>query len=243
MSWLLILGAKSDIGRACAHEFAAHGYNVALTGRNGKELEADASDLAIRYKVETIAMDLDVTDLASHEKLLKALPAFPDVVLSMVGYMVDSDTARFDAKEREQIFQVNFTGPAQFLSLVANRMEEEKKGAIIGVSSVAGDRGRQSNYAYGASKAGFSAFLSGLRHRLFQSGVHVMTVKPGFVATRMTAGMDLPARLTASPEKVAKDIFRAYQKKTDVLYTIWIWKYIMLIIKHLPEPIFKRTGL
>ena len=122
-------------------------------------------------------------------------------------------------------------------------MEKNKNGFIVGVSSVAGDRGRKANYIYGSSKAAFSAYLSGLRNRLFESKIQVLTVKPGFVATKMTDGLDLPEKLTAQPEEVAKDIFVAQQKGKDILYTKGIWRLIMLIIKHIPEFIFKKLSI
>jgi short-subunit dehydrogenase len=114
---------------------------------------------------------------------------------------------------------------------------------MVGISSVAGDRGRKSNYIYGAAKAALTAYLSGLRNRLYELQVHVMTVKPGFVATKMTEGMDLPEKLTALPEEVARDIFSAQQKGKDVLYTKWMWRWVMLIIRNIPEFQFKKMSI
>jgi short-subunit dehydrogenase len=129
------------------------------------------------------------------------------------------------------------------LEVIAADFEERGHGMIIGISSVAGERGRQSNYIYGSAKAGFNAYLSGLRNRLSKRGVHVMTVLPGFINTKMTASLDLPGLLTAQPEEVAEDIYKAFQKKKNFLYTKWFWRWIMLIIKYIPEPVFKRMGL
>jgi len=126
---------------------------------------------------------------------------------------------------------------------VYNDFEKRKSGFIIGISSVAGDRGRKSNYIYGSAKAALTAYLSGLRNRLYVANVHVLTVKPGFVATKMTEGMDLPEKLTAQPEAVAEDIYRAQQKNKNVLYTKWIWRWVMLIIKVIPEWKFKRMSI
>jgi len=122
-------------------------------------------------------------------------------------------------------------------------MESKRNGFIVGVSSVAGERGRKANYIYGSAKAGFSTYLSGLRNRLYESGVEVLTVKPGFVATKMTQDLDLPEKLTAEASEVAEDIFNAQQKGKNILYTKWIWKYIMLIIKHIPEFMFKKMSI
>lgn len=126
---------------------------------------------------------------------------------------------------------------------LANRMEAQGQGAIAVISSVAGDWGRPSNYLYGAAKSGVTAFCSGLRGRLFKAGVHVLTIKPGFVDTPMTAGLPLPKMLVATPEQVAVDIVRALEKRQDTLYTRWFWRYIMLIIIHIPGILFKRLGL
>jgi short-subunit dehydrogenase len=127
--------------------------------------------------------------------------------------------------------------------LLANGFEARGSGTLIGISSVAGDRGRATNYAYGAAKAGFTAWLSGLRNRLAKRGVHVMTVLPGFVETRMTAGMDLPAKLTAKPAEVADAIYRGTQSGRNVIYVKPVWALIMAIIRNIPERVFKRLKL
>ena len=138
----------------------------------------------------------------------------------------------------------NYIGCASILEEAARKMLEKGKGTIIGVSSVAGDRGRASNYYYGSAKAGFTAYLSGLRNRLCKQGIHVCTVKPGFVYTAMTEGMKLNPLLTAKPEKVAKDIYKkAYQRQRNVVYTKWFWRWIMRIITSIPEFIFKKLSL
>jgi hypothetical protein len=157
--------------------------------------------------------------------------------------MTEQSIAQNDWNETFNTINVNFTGAVSMLNIIANDFEARKSSFIIGISSVAGDRGRKANYIYGSAKAGFSAYLSGLRNRLFGSGVHVLTVKPGFVATKMTEGLDLPEKLTAHPEAVAKDIFVAQQKGKDVLYTKSIWRLVMLIIKHIPEGIFKKLSI
>jgi short-subunit dehydrogenase len=137
------------------------------------------------------------------------------------------------------VMRSNYEGPASVLGLLANRFDARGSGKIVGISSVAGLRGRATNYVYGSAKAGFTAFLSGLRNRMAKRGVHVMTVLPGFVATRMTEGMDLPEKLTAQPEEVAKAIDLGLRKQRNVLYVRPIWQLIMLIITMIPERIFK----
>ncbi len=241
--WVLILGAKSDIARAIAHRYAKAGYSLYLAARNYDEPESDITDINIRYKVQAKAMAFDVTDFGSHESFYKNLDPKPDGVICAVGFMPEQKDAQADFEIAKRVIDANYTGCVSILEIIAGDFEERKSGFIIGISSAAGDRGRKKNYTYGSAKAGFTAFLSGLRNRLFGSGVHVMTVKPGFVATRMTRHMDLPEKLTAQPTEVAEDIFRAHQKGKDVLYTKWFWKLIMWIIIHVPEKIFKRTTI
>jgi hypothetical protein len=141
------------------------------------------------------------------------------------------------------VMRANFEGPATILGALANAMEARGSGTLVGISSVAGERGRASNYVYGSAKAGFTAFLSGLRNRLAGKGVHVVTVLPGFVATKMTEGMDLPARLVAQPEEVATAILAAVERGQEVIYVRRIWRLIMAIIRAIPETIFKKTSI
>ncbi|MDE3123332.1 MAG: SDR family NAD(P)-dependent oxidoreductase, partial [Paracoccaceae bacterium] len=138
-----------------------------------------------------------------------------------------------------RVMRTNFEGPAAILAAFANRFEARRSGTIVGISSVAGERGRATNYIYGSAKAGFTAFLSGLRNRLAGKGVHVVTVLPGFVATRMTAGMDLPAKLTAQPSEVGRAVLRAVKTRRNVIYVRPIWQVIMAVIRNIPEGVFK----
>jgi len=243
MGTILILGATSDIARAVAHRFAREKFDIILAGRDKKRLSADAGDLAIRHKIETSVATFDAAQFSSHKKLYDALKKKPDVVVLAFGYLGDQKTAEADFHEAHRIIDANYTGAVSILEVVAADFEKRKSGSIIAISSVAGDRGRQSNYIYGSAKGGLSAYLSGLRNRLSASNVPVLTVKPGFVATRMTEGMALPGALTAKPESVANEIFRAWKKKKNILYTKWMWRYIMLIIIHIPEFIFKKLKL
>ena len=240
---LLILGATSDIARACALRFAKEGFDLILTARDPEALSRDAADLSIRYGVAVSCEALDVTAFDTHEEFVANLEPKPDGVLSVVGYLGDQERAQKEFSEAKKIVETNYLGVVSLFERFAAIFERRGTGFLIGVSSVAGDRGRQSNYLYGSAKAGLSAYLSGLRHRLYKKGIPVLTVKPGFVRTKMTAGMDLPEKLVAEPAEVAEDIFKAYRKRCSTLYTKWFWRFIMLIIIHLPEPIFKRTNL
>jgi decaprenylphospho-beta-D-erythro-pentofuranosid-2-ulose 2-reductase len=239
MSCVLIIGAKSDIAKAVARKYAANGYDLCLAARKSNELKAFADDLAIRTRQKITYCELDVLDYASHEKFYDALQEKPAGVITAVGYLGDQQKAQSSFSEAQQIIDTNYTGLVSLLNIVADDFEQRNTGFIVGISSVAGDRGRASNYMYGSAKAAFTAYLSGLRNRLHKAGVQVLTVKPGFVATKMTAGMDLPARLTAHPEEVADDIYTAQQKGKNVLYTKWMWKWVMLVITSIPEWKFK----
>lgn len=243
MKYLLILGAKSDIGKAIAHQFAKEGFNLYLAARNCKRLENDCNDIKIRYGVEVKQVEFDLDKTETHEEFFNSLNPIPNVVVSVVGYLGDQKKGENDFSEAEKIINTNYSDIVSILSIIANKFEEKKAGCIIGVSSVAGDRGRKSNYLYGSAKAGFTAYLSGLRNRLADKNVQVMTVKPGFVNTKMTENMDLPEKLTAEPKEVANAVFKGYKKKRNVIYTKGIWRLIMLIIVHIPEMIFKKLNL
>ena len=242
--YALILGSKSGIARAVAREFAKNGFNLYLAGRRAKEeIESDAKDLKIRYQVEARAIEYDALDYATHATIYDSLNPKPAVVICAVGFLADQKAAQQDPQLALQMMEVNFQGSISMLEVAAKDMESRKSGVIVGISSVAGDRGRASNYYYGAAKAGYSAYLSGLRNRLYSSGVHVVTIKPGFVKTKMIEGMSTPGSITGSPEKVALDIYKAVVKRKNILYTLWMWKWIMRIISSIPEWIFKRLKL
>lgn len=240
---ILILGAKSDIARALAHEYAKQGHHLYLAARNIDDLKDDINDLQIRYNINAKAFYFDAKNYDSHAGFYAQLSPKPDIVICVFGVMYEQKLAEKDWTLAENTLAVNYVGAVSILEKVAADMEMRKQGTIIGISSVAGDRGRASNYLYGSAKSGFSAYLSGLRNRLSASGVHVLTVKPGFVRTAMTEHLPLPAPLTATPSQVAKDIYKAANKGTNTLYSLWMWRYIMLIIKHIPEFIFKKMKL
>ncbi|MBN1516204.1 SDR family oxidoreductase [Candidatus Sumerlaeota bacterium] len=241
---LLILGANSDIAMAAAHEFAAHeGATILLASRDVERLERKAKDLEIRHQIQARVLPFDAVDYASHAAFYEALDPKPDGVILAFGYLGDQASAQRDWGEARRIIESNYTGAVSILEIIAADFEQKGRGFIIGISSVAGVRGRQSNYIYGSAKAGLKEYLSGLRQRLFKCGVHVMTVLPGFTRTAMTEGMDLPARLTAEPEDVGRDIYRAWRKRRRVIYSRWFWRCIMHIIRHVPEFVFVRTKL
>ena len=239
----LILGARSNIAMAVAHRFAKAGYNIQLAARNSDSLEADKSDIGLRYQVAVTVHELDALEITSHQAFVDGLPELPVVAICAVGYMGEQSKNERDVQAAAQVMRSNYEGPTSILAVFANLFEQRGSGTLVGISSVAGERGRATNYVYGSAKAGFTAFLSGLRNRLAKKGVHVVTVLPGFVATKMTDGMDLPAKLTAQPEQVADAVLDAVLKRRNVIYVKRIWQLIMMIIRYIPEKVFKRMKI
>jgi decaprenylphospho-beta-D-erythro-pentofuranosid-2-ulose 2-reductase len=242
-SSVLIVGGGSDIGRAIAIAYAKARRPLFLTARQAERLERDATDLRLRYDAEVTLLGFDLLDTAAHRNLIERLTPLPGTVICVAGLLGRQEEAAGDPGQAELIMRTNYLAPALFLGEIANRMERRGSGTIIGISSVAGDRGRATNYLYGSAKAGFTAFLSGLRNRLAASGVHVVTIKPGFVNTRMTQGMKLPPLLTAEPDEVGQAVRSADERRRDIVYVRSIWLPLMAIICLLPERLFKRMKL
>jgi short-subunit dehydrogenase len=246
---ILVLGATSGIAEALCRVLAARGCSVIVAGRDISKLERIAADLGIRNPAaQARAESFDALDFAGHaaffERCLAHVGGDLDGVILCYGYLADQATAQADFDETHRTIDVNFTSAVSILDIAARCFEARGRGYIAAISSVAGDRGRQSNYTYGAAKAGLTAYLSGLRNRLFHAGVHVLTIKPGFVYTAMTEGKVNPkSPLVASPEKVARDIDRAIRRRRNVLYAPWFWRIILGIVCAIPEGIFKRLRM
>ena len=239
----LILGARSDIAMAVAHRFAKEGYDIQLAARDVQSLAADKSDIELRYQVVVSLHEFDALDVLFHERFLDDLPQLPTVAVCAVGYMGKQADNERDVQTAVLVSRSNFEGPASILAVLANRFENRGSGCLVGISSVAGERGRAANYVYGSAKAGFTAFLSGLRNRLAKRGVHVLTVVPGFVDTKMTQGMDLPSWLTAEPDELANTIYKAVKRRTNKVYHRPIWALIMIVIRSIPETVFKTMRI
>ena len=238
---VLIIGASSGMAEELVRSYAAQGARLFLVARNNDKLEIIASDAKARgaETVHTFVMDandserivpmLDVAWLALGQV---------DIGLIAHGTLPDQQRTQTDIPYAVTEFRTNGESAIACLIGLAMKFESQRKGVIAVIGSVAGDRGRASNYIYGAAKASVETFASGLRARLFVSGVHVLLVKPGFVATPMTAHLSLPAALTSTAAQAAADIMQAINKRQDVLYTAWFWKWIMLIIRWLPAAVF-----
>ncbi len=240
-----IFGATSGIARAVIRELAQRGSALILAGRNVPEVERIAADTHLRYGVQTAAVAFDACDTASHAAVFASVIARAerlDGLLVAFGTLTDQKQAERDVAAAEAMIASNYTGVVSIVTHAANYFETQGRGVIGVISSVAGDRGRQSNYVYGSAKAGVTVFCQGLRQRLCKKGVRVVTIKPGIVDTPMTYGLSLPP-IVASPERVARDIVRALERADGDLYTPFFWRFIMLVIRSLPEPIFKRLSL
>ena len=240
---LLVLGGTSDIGRATALAFAQKGWTIQLAGRDEVALRRESDNISTRAGVPVSIHHFDVLKTDIFSAFVAALPMVPDAVVCVVGLLGDQERAETDLDYATLVMRSNYEGPTLILGLFAEHFLARGSGTIIGVSSVAGDRGRASNYVYGSAKAGLTAFLSGLRNRCAKLNVHVLTVKPGFVRTKMTEGIKLPTLLTCSPTKVGEAIERAMRSERNVIYVYPLWQMIMLVINSIPEFKFKRMKI
>lgn len=242
-TWI-ILGGTSTIARVFARRAAERGEGVILAGRDMEDLRVTAADCGLRGAPVAEAMAFDARDPKTFGPIVGRASELDGTVsvAVFVGSMPPQDEIDANPSLVAGTVTDSFTGPAEFLTAIAPLLEAQGRGTVLGVGSVAGDRGRLGNYVYGAAKAGFHTYLSGLRNRLGRSGVHVVTVKPGTVDTAMTWGLEkLP--FLAPPEKVVSDMFRAVDKKKNVLYTPLIWWPVMTIIRLIPEPLFKKMQI
>lgn len=245
MRKILIVGATSAIAEASARRFAAQGHHLVLAARRADRLEAMAADLRLRGAASVHSQAFDATDLSAHGGLLDHATQVMgglDTVLIAHGTLPDQSACQLSVDRTLAEFQTNALSVIALCTALAERFEAQRRGCIAVISSVAGDRGRQSNYVYGAAKGAVSLFLQGLRNRLYRSGVQVLTIKPGFVDTPMTRAFK-KGPLWASPDSVARGIDAAIRHGRDEVYLPGFWRPIMFIIRHLPERIFKRLSL
>ncbi|RDJ00429.1 short-chain dehydrogenase [Dyella solisilvae] len=245
MQKVVIIGATSAIAESTARLYAARGAQLFLVARNVMRLKDMAEDLRVRGAADVFHAPLDVNDVQDHAHLLEQIwtsLGHVDVLLVAHGTLPDQAQCEASVELALKEFATNGTSTIALVTAVVPRFEAQQKGVIAVISSVAGDRGRQSNYLYGSAKAAITAFSSGLRQRLAKVGVNVLTIKPGFVDTPMTRGFKKGA-LWAKPDTVAKGIVRAADRGRSVVYLPGFWLLIMLIIRHIPEFVFKRIKL
>lgn len=244
---ILMIGATSAIAAATARYYAIHNKaDFVLVARNATALSDLQADLIARGAGSVVTITQDFNQLDSSEEWLNAAFAAlksVDIVLMAHGILGDQKASEQDYKAMLDVMHINALSSMTLLTIIANLMEKQKKGTIAFISSVAGDRGRPSNYVYGASKAVVSTFLEGLRARMAKVGVHVLTIKPGFVDTPMTAAIKKGGPLWAQPEDIAAGIAVAIVKRKNVVYLPWFWRIIMGIIIHVPTFIFKKLSL
>jgi hypothetical protein len=241
-----LFGAASGIAEQVARLFAERGDRLVLVARDAGALLRIADDLKVRGAAQVETVVADFSDLESlGEVAAMAWAAFDGLDTALVAYgtLPDQKRTETDPAALREALSINFMSPAALANVLALRFEAQGTGTLAVITSVAGDRGRQSNYAYGAAKGGLQRFLEGLRHRLRASSVRVLDIRPGFVSTRMTAHLPQGGPLWAAPEKVARTIVAALDGGRDVLYAPGFWRAIMLVVRSLPRPLFHRTKL
>lgn len=246
MKKVLIIGATSAIATACARLWAGERCEFFLVARNPQKLEQTATDLQGRGAGTIYRYEMDATDLKAHPAMLdKCVSALGQIDIALIahGTLPDQKACEQDVDLALREFNNNGTSVIALLTRLANQLEIQRCGTLAVISSVAGDRGRPSNYLYGTAKAAVSTFCEGLRARLFKVGVHVITIKPGFVDTPMTQGLALPAALVAKPAQVAQRIVAGITQKVPTLYAPGFWGWIMMVIRSIPQPVFKRLNL
>lgn len=242
---VLILGATSGIAQEVGRVFAALGCSIALAGRRRDRLETVAADLKARGAQATIVLEADLADPATHQQLIESAArpfAGLDAAVIAYGVLGDQKKAEADPAATLEILNTNFTSTASLVTILVNRFEADGAGHLAVIGSVAGDRGRKSNYVYGASKGALDLFLQGVRHRLAGTGVKVLTVKPGFVDTPMTAHLP-KTPMFASPAEIAAGIVKAMEQGKGVVYLPFKWRIIMTIIRNIPEAIFNKLNI
>lgn len=242
-TWI-ILGASSGLARAFARKAAAEGCSLLLAGRDLADISITAEDCALRGAPSAEAIAFDCRKPGGFDAILETARNLDGAINIAVFASSMPDQAEIDADPSllDGVIQDGFTGPARFLHMAAPLLEERGCGTIVGVGSVAGDRGRLKNFVYGSAKGGLATYLSGLRNRLGRSGVHVLTVKPGFMDTGMSWGVE-GMFLVAAPADAAEAIWKAAEKRRNEIYVPFFWRYIMLVIRNIPEAIFKKMSI
>jgi len=241
---MIVLGTNSEVAQAFVEKVLMEGKRYStlfLLTSNRETTEKFAKHIDVKYFQPSEVIEVDLTKEIDYHKLdhIKS-----DVLFCASGYLgQNSEEGLYDNVNTDRIIDINYAKLVPLMNFFAQKFQSQRTGTIIGLSSVAGERGRQSNFIYGSAKAGFTAYLSGLRNFLFDKKVHVLTVKPGFMATKMTEGLPLNPKLTATPQQAANCIYKAYKNKKNVAYVLPIWALIMMIIRNIPEFIFKKLKM
>ena len=241
---MIILGSTSEVAQAFVEKVLTAGEKfpkIYLVTSSRETTERFAQHIDVKFLQPSEIIELDLTQEINYSVFENV---DSDLLFCATGYLgLGTEEGLYDDKNTEKIIDINYAKLVPVINYFAKKMESKRSGNIIALSSVAGDRGRQSNFIYGSAKAAFTAYLSGLRNYLFSKKVHVMTVKPGFMETKMTEGLPLNSKLTATPKQAAECIYKAYKKQKNIVYVLPIWRLIMLIIIHIPEFIFKKLKL
>ena len=240
---LLLLGATSGIGYATGLKFASKQFNLYLAARNAERLTEKAGEIDKEFHVKTEVLEFDATDTANHMAFAKKLPVNFDVVLIAFGINGEPEESKQGGAEAEKVMKTNFIGVVSVVHALISCGKIGKGSTVIVISSIGGERGKRYNYLYGASKAALSFYLDGLRADLLSSGIRVLTVKPGYVDTKMLPVDRAPKIITATCETVASDIYRACKNGRNIIYTPWYWRYLMIIFRIIPGFIFNRLNI
>lgn len=241
---MIVLGSNSEVAQAFVEKCLQNGEKyerIYLLTSNVANAERFAKHIEVKFLQQSEIIEINLLQEINYQKLEYVQSRLLFCATGFLGE--NTEDALYDRKNTEKIIAINFSKLIPVLNFFAQKMETQRSGTIIGLSSVAGDRGRQSNFIYGSSKAAFTAYLSGLRNYMYEKKVHVITVKPGFMDTKMTEGLPLPEKLTASPGQAANVIYYAYKNRKNTVYVLPVWQIIMLIIRNIPEFIFKKLKL
>jgi len=238
---ILIIGGDSDIAWSLIIDFIKLGSNINFTSRNEQKIASLQKKIMDNFNIQSEGYCLDITDYGNHQLFWNNLEVTPDIVITCVGYLGKPSLEQ--NIDTLKTIKTNYIGLICLLNIISNDFESRKSGIIVGISSVAGERGRESNFIYGSAKSGLTTYLSGLRNRLYKNNVHVITVLPGPVRTKMTKGKKISNLLSTSSGVVSSYIIKGIKNKKNIIYVKWYWKFLMLIIKIIPESIFKRLSL
>ena len=243
MKYILIIGARNELGTELARIYAKNGYNLYLASRSATNMQDEADYLEKTFDIKVKLCKLDVTNFSSHQKFYNNIMVKPIGVIYIAGYYPDPSKAIIDWNESMNTISVNYAGAVSLLNIISKEFNEYQSGFVIGISSVSGLRGRSKNYIYGSSKAALIAYLSGLRNKLNKSKVNVLTVIAGYMRTKNNPKKERLKVLVDEPKELAIKIYNAQQKKKNIIYSSYLWRVIMLFIRLLPESLFKKLNI